>query len=83
MTTDIVRGLARDFPGRRVVIGSHGTFVSRALAGFGDSIDWAFVRDLPMPAVYRLSVVAVDDEVVERVDAAPVADGVDGGAHGA
>lgn len=41
--------------GRPVVIGSHGTFISRALIGFGLSgIDWSFQRAMPMPAVYRL-----------------------------
>jgi len=58
-----LRQLAREYPGRTVVIGSHGTFVSRALAGFGERVDWAFSRDMPMPAVHRLSVAAVDDEL--------------------
>jgi 2,3-bisphosphoglycerate-dependent phosphoglycerate mutase len=38
-----------------VVVGSHGTFVARALVGFGvGGVDWAFCRAMPMPAVYRL-----------------------------
>jgi 2,3-bisphosphoglycerate-dependent phosphoglycerate mutase len=38
-----------------VVVGSHGTFVARALLGFGvDGIDWPFCAAMPMPAVYRL-----------------------------
>lgn len=38
-----------------VVVGSHGTFVARALAGFGvPGIDWPFASVMPMPAVYRL-----------------------------
>ncbi|GIJ44104.1 hypothetical protein Val02_09900 [Virgisporangium aliadipatigenens] len=50
-----VRGLAARHDGGRVLLGSHGTFVSRALCGFGASrVDWAFSRDMPMPAVYRL-----------------------------
>ncbi|WP_109529283.1 MULTISPECIES: histidine phosphatase family protein [Nocardia] len=42
-------------PGCRVIIGSHGTFISRALIGLGfPGIDWAFQQAMPMPAVYRL-----------------------------
>jgi 2,3-bisphosphoglycerate-dependent phosphoglycerate mutase len=41
-------------PGGVVVVGSHGTFLSRALLGFGLAVDWPFSRDMPMPAVYRL-----------------------------
>ncbi|MCA2213176.1 histidine phosphatase family protein [Jidongwangia harbinensis] len=49
-----VRALARAYPGRLVLAGSHGTFVSRALRGFGVPADWPFLRRMPMPAVYRL-----------------------------
>lgn len=42
-----------------VVIGNHGTFISRALVGFGVAVDWAFSRAMPMPAVYRVT----DDEI--------------------
>lgn len=38
-----------------VVVGSHGTFVSRALVGFGLPMDWPRSRDMPMPAVYRVA----------------------------
>lgn len=45
---------AVDVPGT-VVVGSHGTFVARALVGLGVAgIDWDFARAMPMPAVYRL-----------------------------
>ncbi|MFI8974229.1 histidine phosphatase family protein [Nocardia asteroides] len=38
-----------------VVIGSHGTFIARALVGFGfTQADWAFSHAMPMPAIYRL-----------------------------
>jgi 2,3-bisphosphoglycerate-dependent phosphoglycerate mutase len=37
-----------------VVIGSHGTFISRVLAGVGLAVDWPFSRDMPSPAIYRL-----------------------------
>ncbi|MFI5714284.1 histidine phosphatase family protein [Nocardia sp. NPDC051750] len=41
--------------GPPVIIGSHGTFIARALVGFGcPGIDAAFHRAMPMPAVYRL-----------------------------
>jgi 2,3-bisphosphoglycerate-dependent phosphoglycerate mutase len=33
-----------------------GTFVARALVGFGTPVDWPFHRDMPMPAVYRVAV---------------------------
>ena len=39
-----------------VVVGSHGTFVSRALIGFGlTAVDWPFSQAMPMPAVYRIA----------------------------
>jgi 2,3-bisphosphoglycerate-dependent phosphoglycerate mutase len=49
-----VRDLARENPGRLVLAASHGTFISRALSGFGGPVDWAFRRRMPMPAIYRL-----------------------------
>ncbi|WP_280435225.1 histidine phosphatase family protein [Nocardia carnea] len=49
--TDIVDGLQ----GRPAIIGSHGTFIARALIGLGCSgVSWAFQQTMPMPAVYRL-----------------------------
>ena len=51
---DAVRALAAQYAGRLVLVGSHGTFVSRALCGFGVPADWPFSRDMPMPAVYHL-----------------------------
>lgn len=53
--TATLTALARDNPGGTVVIGSHGTFISRALVGFGQStVDWPFSHAMPMPAIYRL-----------------------------
>ena len=49
-----LRALAANFDGGAVIVGSHGTFISRALAGFGVITDWPFSRVMPMPAVYRL-----------------------------
>lgn len=44
-----------DSAGRPTLVGSHGTFISRALLGLGCSgIDWDFHRGMPMPAVYQL-----------------------------
>lgn len=37
-----------------VVIGSHGTFIARALAGFDIPVDWAFCQAMPMPAIYQI-----------------------------
>jgi 2,3-bisphosphoglycerate-dependent phosphoglycerate mutase len=37
-----------------LVIGSHGTFLARLLAGLGLPVDWPFCRDMPMPAIYGL-----------------------------
>jgi 2,3-bisphosphoglycerate-dependent phosphoglycerate mutase len=51
---DGVRALAAEHAGRRVLVGSHGTFVARALFAFGVPVDWPFSRDMPMPAVYHL-----------------------------
>lgn len=53
--TAILRSLARQHPDRTVVVGSHGTFIARALIGFGlTTVDWRFSRTMPMPAIYRL-----------------------------
>jgi len=49
-----VERLAERHSGGVVLIGSHGTFVSRLLAGITPGIDWPFSRDMPMPAVHRL-----------------------------
>lgn len=53
--TAMLTSLARQHCGSTVVVGSHGTFVSRALVGFGlTTVDWMFSRSMPMPAIYRL-----------------------------
>lgn len=52
--TTILRSLARS--DGTVVVGSHGTFIARALAGLGvPGIDWPFHRAMPMPALYHLT----------------------------
>ncbi|KZB82283.1 histidine phosphatase family protein [Amycolatopsis regifaucium] len=52
--TAAVARLAEQHDGGVVLVGSHGTFVSRLLAGLTPGIDWRFSREMPMPAVYRL-----------------------------
>jgi 2,3-bisphosphoglycerate-dependent phosphoglycerate mutase len=49
-----LQSLAAEFDGAAVVVGSHGTFISRALVGLGVTVDWPFGQAMPMPAVYRL-----------------------------
>jgi 2,3-bisphosphoglycerate-dependent phosphoglycerate mutase len=51
-----LRALADEFDRGAVVVGSHGTFISRALTGFGVTVDWPFSRTMPMPAIYRLRI---------------------------
>lgn len=41
--------------GGPVIVGSHGTFVSRALLAFGAPVDWPFSRAMPSPAIYRIT----------------------------
>lgn len=50
-----LRAIADRHPSGPVVVGSHGTFISRALVGFGrTAVDWEFSRTMPSPAIYRL-----------------------------
>jgi 2,3-bisphosphoglycerate-dependent phosphoglycerate mutase len=49
-----VRALAHENHARVVLAASHGTFISRALTGFGMPMDQTFWQRMPMPAVYRL-----------------------------
>lgn len=57
-----VRALVGTYPGQRVLVGSHGTFVTRALRGFGVPVDVAFWATMPMPAVYRLRFGTSEDQ---------------------
>ncbi|NKY36446.1 histidine phosphatase family protein [Nocardia speluncae] len=51
--TDIVAGLQR----RPAIVGSHGTFIARALIGLGCSgVSWAFQQAMPMLAIYRIEI---------------------------
>ncbi|QUQ71940.1 histidine phosphatase family protein [Kutzneria sp. CA-103260] len=52
--TERAVSILRSFTGT-VVIGSHGTFVARALADLGVPVDWPFSQAMPMPAVYRIA----------------------------
>jgi 2,3-bisphosphoglycerate-dependent phosphoglycerate mutase len=50
-----IRALVMLYPGQTVLVGSHGTFVSRALSGLGlTGVDGQFLFEMPMPAVYHL-----------------------------
>ncbi|ONI81807.1 hypothetical protein ALI22I_37005 [Saccharothrix sp. ALI-22-I] len=46
--------VAEEHDGGVVVIGTHGTFAARTLLAAGHAVDWPFLKDMPMPAVYRL-----------------------------
>lgn len=58
--------------GPDTVVGSHGTFLSRALIGFGCPVDWPFAQAMPMPAVYVLDFAAVDSAPVVSGPGLPV-----------
>ncbi len=70
----VLTRLAGEF--ERVVVGSHGTFVARALVGFGVvGVDWELSRSMPMPAIYRVdfggdrvTVAEVEFEAVEEAE---------------
>lgn len=47
--------IAAEYPEATVVVGSHGTFVARALIAAGHDTDWEFCRLMPMPAVYEVT----------------------------
>ncbi|WP_090048509.1 histidine phosphatase family protein [Lentzea fradiae] len=42
-------------PDETVLVGSHGTFASRALIAAGHRADWDFCRTMPMPAIYEVT----------------------------
>lgn len=46
--------MAAEYPDATVLVGSHGTFLSRALIAAGHHADWEFCRAMPMPAVYEV-----------------------------
>jgi 2,3-bisphosphoglycerate-dependent phosphoglycerate mutase len=53
----VVRALtavASAYQGGVVLIGTHGTFAARTLAAAGHNVTWTFLKDMPMPAVYRV-----------------------------
>jgi 2,3-bisphosphoglycerate-dependent phosphoglycerate mutase len=47
--------MAVEYPDATVVVGSHGTFLSRALIAAGQHADWEFCRAMPMPAIYEVT----------------------------
>ncbi len=57
LTARAGRALARmasEYPDTTVLVGSHGTFVSRALIAAGRHADWDSCRAMPMPAIYEI-----------------------------
>lgn len=46
--------MVAEYPDATVVVGSHGTFLSRALIAAGHHADWESCRAMPMPAVYEV-----------------------------
>lgn len=57
LTSRAGKALARmavEYPDVTVLVGSHGTFLTRALIAAGHRADWAFCRALPMPAVFEI-----------------------------
>ncbi|HEX7303486.1 histidine phosphatase family protein [Lentzea sp.] len=46
--------IAAEYPDATVLVGSHGTFLSRALIASGQDVDWDFCRSMPMPAVHEI-----------------------------
>lgn len=58
LTVRVRKALARiaaEYPDATVLVGSHGTFVSRALIAAGHHADWESVRAMPMPAIYEIT----------------------------
>ncbi|MBB5919830.1 hypothetical protein FHR81_000859 [Actinoalloteichus hoggarensis] len=48
-------------PEARIVVGTHGTFLARALVGPGVAVDWPFSRDMASPAVFRVRGIGTPD----------------------
>ncbi|MGW6446486.1 histidine phosphatase family protein [Lentzea sp. NPDC055074] len=47
--------MAVEYPDVTVLVGSHGTFLSRALIAAGHHADWESCRAMPMPAIYEVT----------------------------
>ncbi len=47
--------MATEYPDTTVLVGSHGTFLTRALIAAGHRADWDFCRAMPMPAIYEVT----------------------------
>lgn len=46
--------MADEHPDATVLVGSHGTFLSRALIAVGKHANWEWCRAMPMPAIYEV-----------------------------
>ena len=53
--------MAVEYPDTTVLVGSHGTFLSRALIAAGHHADWESCRTMPMPAIYEITSSQVAD----------------------
>lgn len=51
-----LRRIAREYPGTTVLVGSHGTILTRALVAAGQDVGWDYARALPMPAIREVTV---------------------------
>ena len=47
--------MAAEYRDATVLVGSHGTILSRALIAAGHHADWDFCRTMPMPAIYEVA----------------------------
>ncbi|MFJ5991297.1 histidine phosphatase family protein [Lentzea sp. NPDC092896] len=59
LTVRAGKALARmgeEYPDGTVLVGSHGTFLTRALIAAGLPADWDLCRTMPMPAIYEITV---------------------------
>ena len=59
LTVRAGKALARmgvEYPDATVLVGSHGTFLARALIASGLPADWESWRAMPMPAIYEIRV---------------------------
>ncbi|WP_158848230.1 histidine phosphatase family protein [Saccharothrix deserti] len=50
----VLAEVAEEHDGGVVLIGTHGTFAARALLAAGHAVDWPFLKNMPMPAIYRM-----------------------------
>lgn len=52
---DAVEDILAAHPGKRIAIGTHGNLMVLALGHYDDGFDYAFWKQLPMPAIWKLT----------------------------